>query len=91
MNTVINIKDQVLGSWHQITVEQPSNPEPGELTIRIDGTIVPPDFETHKAVMLLVAAYSDDFSGITELSQYLAEYCADHAARNPPVGIKYEV
>jgi len=72
MLAIINIQDPVMGSWHQLTVEQPSNPEPGELEIRLDGTTLPPDFETHKAVMLLQAAFKDDFAGICEgLDTYL--------------------
>lgn len=64
MKMIISIEDQVIGSWHQITVDT---------DIRLDGSTLPPNFETNKAVQALQAAFSDDFEGMTGKDVYLAE------------------
>ena len=66
IKALINIEDPVLGSMHQITLEAGGD-------MRLDGTTLPPGFETRKAVMLLLAAFNDDFAGMSGKDGYLAE------------------
>jgi hypothetical protein len=77
MKAIINIQDEVLGSWHQITVD-------GEIPnrdIRLDGTTLPCDFETRKALIALMAAFKDDFAGICDgKDNYLADILANREA-----------
>ena len=72
MNVVIGLEDPMLGSWHQITVE-------GE-EIRLDGTTVPPDFETYKMLVRFLRAFDEDFGGVTGKDVYLAEILAQREA-----------
>lgn len=72
MKAIINIQDEVLGSWHQITVDE---------EIRLDGTTLPCDFETRKALIALMAAFKDDFAGICDgKDNYLADILANREA-----------
>ena len=73
IKALINIEDPVIGSMHQITVENGG-------TIRLDGTTIPPGYETRKAVMLLLAAFVDDFAGITGKDVHLADVLAKQGA-----------
>ena len=76
MKAIINIEDLVLGSWHQITVDVTPAFSEGEplLDIRLDGTTIPQDFETHKAILALYAAFNDDFAGLVDgKDNYLAD------------------
>lgn len=74
MQVIIAIEDSVLGSWHQITVEKES--------IRLDGTTLPADFETHKAILALQAAFTDEFAGVVDGKDlYLAEILKNREAR----------
>ncbi len=81
MKMLINIEDPVLGSWHQITVEQKSELSPDEMVIRLDGTTLPDDFETYNVVLALQAAFKDEFAGITDGKDvYLADMIARREA-----------
>ena len=74
MKMIINVQDQVLGSWHQITVEHASNPLINDKWhIRLDGSTLHPDFEINRRIHMMLGAWEDEFEGLTGKDHYLAE------------------
>ena len=73
MKMIINVQDQVLGSWHQITVEQRTVPtgDFDNATIRLDGGLLPPRYELHHRIAQMVGAWEDEFEGVTDKEAYL--------------------
>lgn len=70
MKAIINIEDEVVGSWHQITFEK----EPGYADgycIRFDGTILPYDSMIVKEFKRLVGAFEDQLEGVTDKQEYI--------------------
>jgi len=73
MKAIINIEDQITGSWHQITVEKGIT--------RLDGSELPSDYELHKTIIAMMAAFTDDFAGITEKDIHLAQVWLDREVK----------
>jgi hypothetical protein len=63
---ILNVQDQITGSWHQITVEKDD-----DIRVRLDGTLLPEDNETCYRAKALLGAWEDDFEGIADKEAYL--------------------
>lgn len=66
MKAIINIHDDLKGSWHQITVERSEGVEWPVGHIRMDGNLIRPLSETGKAVTRMVAEWDDEYEGRTD-------------------------
>ena len=68
MKAIINIQDEVLGSWHQVTLENtPPFSEGNPLVlVRLDGDLVSPNHPFARDVVRLWLSWSDAFEGTTE-------------------------
>lgn len=64
---VMAIEDTVIGSIHQVTVEQVGSRK----HVRINGTVLPYDHEFTKCAIALTESWSDHFEGLTELDEYV--------------------
>ena len=71
MKMVINVQDDVLGSWHQVTLEIPPPFSEGEplATVRVDGQLVPFEHPFSVNVLRVWLEWSDTFEGVTEKEQ----------------------
>ena len=69
MKMIINVQDQVLGSWHQITVEK-ADAADGTL-VRLDGTAVPYDYELVRRIKQTLGSWEDELEGVTDKEHHL--------------------
>ena len=68
MKVIINIKDQVMGSWHQITVHDILH-SPDQF-VRLDGSLLSSNSELRKRILQLLGAWEDEFEGVTDKEHY---------------------
>lgn len=59
---IFNLEDRVIGSMHQITVE--NHTETPIPSIRVDGSLLPANHEFHQRVVAMLASWSDHFEGV---------------------------
>ena len=59
---ILNLEDSVIGSMHQVTIEEDST----QMTVRVDGNLLPPSHPFYKDVIRLYLSWSDHFEGITD-------------------------
>jgi hypothetical protein len=66
MKMIINVPDSVIGSWHQVTLEEVPQALEGEaqILVRVDGTAVPPHTMFARDVVRLWLSWSDTFEGV---------------------------
>lgn len=58
MKMIINVQDQIKGSWHQIIENQG--------TVRLDGALVGSNTMLHKEISRLIAIWENQYEGLTD-------------------------
>lgn len=68
MKMVINVQDDLIGSWHQVTLEESFGALEGEakVHVRLDGYLVSPHHQFARDVVRLWLSWSDSFEGSTQ-------------------------
>ncbi len=64
---IINIEDSVIGSMHQVVVEQSDSP----WYIRVDGHLLNPMHPFCNAVFKLLLEWEDNFVGVTDKEEMM--------------------
>ena len=66
MKMIINLPDDVIGSWHQVTLEEAHYNDQAKVIVRLDGDAVSPHHPFARDVVRLWLSWSDHFEGVTE-------------------------
>ena len=71
---IINIPDAVIGSWHQVTLEESFNPrDPAIVLVRLDGDAVSPHHQFARDVVRLWLSWSDSFEGVADKDAHILD------------------
>ena len=75
MKMIINLPDSVIGSWHQVTMEEDFAALEGEaqVLVRVDGTLVPPHTMFARDVVRLWLSWSDAFEGVDDKDSHIQD------------------
>jgi hypothetical protein len=75
MKMIVNLPDGVIGSWHQVTLEENAGALEGEaqVTVRVDGTAVPPHTMFARDVVRLWLSWSDAFEGVADKDAHIQD------------------
>jgi len=77
---IIDLEDSVIGSMHQIVVEDSDSAE----CIQVDGSTLPQDHPFNKEVFAFLLAWEDHFEGIVDKQEYLLEMQLKELRRGNP-------
>ena len=75
MKMIVNLPDSVIGSWHQITLEETPPFSVGDplVLVRVDGTLVPPHTMFARDVVRLWLSWSDSFEGVADKDAHIQD------------------